>query len=184
MRVDVTTVLVSAALSAIVSAVVALSLTTYRAGREAQAARRVRARQALETEATAMRSTLRSYRAGYADNQHREQSTAHIDDYVKVSGLLTLAAHLSPLRSWLVHRRCRLLFGEHWTRLAEVHPADPASPGSLMAAPLIAAARSARRGEPTASGLDGLLHRAYSERPGHRLQSRLQRQLAMLSRAL
>lgn len=162
-----------------------MALTTYRAGREARATRRVQARESIGAIGRSLRADLRTYRAGYAGGSRREAMITKMDDYVKASELLTLADDLGAIRRRLVTRRCRILYGKHWTSLAEISRADPSSLGSLVALPIAASVRATTGEGPSADdeGRGGLVHRAYSQPPGHALLDRLDRHLAMLGRS-
>lgn len=172
--------LASAALSAVVSASVALALTSYRAARDAAAARRVAARTEIRTRANVLRDTLRRYRAGFAGSQRREPNVAESEDYVTASGFISPASDLGPVRRRLVTRRCRKIFGDHWTALAIIGPADPANVDTHFLLPFWNMLNQRVSHDPTA----GLIHQAYSRPPGDRLLRRLARQVDLLSRSI
>jgi hypothetical protein len=116
------TVLVSAAISTVVSALITLLM----AGRVAIRQRRAEAAEAglveLRTTVDPWRLEVTQYGLGMANSLRRDSSASHGDDHARATQVMNTALKLRRVRRWLVRRRCRAVFGAYWTTLAEQMP--------------------------------------------------------------
>lgn len=178
---DWSTVVVSAAISAIVGALVSIAAVSQTTVRQRRAERRDEALLALKRVVTPLRSDLRLCELGIRTGNKRTSERSHIDDHRLATDVLDSTEKTSRLRSSLVRRRCRRVFGEYWTTLAEEMPYADDSLGSAVVPALLGAPRLLENGTLRSSPVAGLLHRAYMEDPGSREQSQLHRELRRLS---
>ncbi len=177
------TVLLSAGISAVVGAVVSLLAVSQVTTRRARAERADASRRALAAVVGPLRSDLRKYQLGMNRGLQRGPATAQLDDHRLVSGILAASSDLPWWRRRLVERRCRRVFGDHWTDLARDWPYDPSSVGAALGPSLMAGIRAGKNGQ-SAAPVAGLIHRAYTNAPGHVLLQQLDRQLRLLAAAL
>lgn len=174
---DAATILVSAAVSAIVGTGVSLTAVRTVTVRQAKAEAAHTARKRLAATVRPLRYQVAQYRAGMLASLRREPGTSDSQDHALATMVLAAAADLPWWRRRLVRRRCLRVVGPFWTRLAELSPADPVpTMGSVLAPVFSAQFQGAVDGSP----LDGLLHRALCEPREHPVLVQLDRQLARL----
>jgi len=186
--VDWATIAISAGISAVISSslsvLVSLATTSSITVRQARAQRRENARLALAQVAEELRLALAQYRANTRSSAQRDPKKAHSEDQRWATRILTAAADLGRIRRWLVKRRCRRIFGNFWTDMADIYPAnEPAKTlGDAVGAALVVQFQQAERGE-QADTTGHLLHSAYVADPGDRIQAKLDRELRLLRAA-
>jgi hypothetical protein len=178
---DWSTVIASAAVSAIVGALVSITAVSQTTVRQRRAERRDDALLTLKRVATTLRSDLRLYELGIRTGNKRTAERSHIDDHRLATAVLDSTENMSRLRTSLVRRRCRRVFGGYWATLAEEMPYADDSLGSAVVPALLGAPRLQASGTLKSSPIDSLLHRAYMEDPGSREQAQLRRELRRLS---
>lgn len=178
---DVSTLLASAAVSAVVGTLVSVAAVSQVTVRRARAERADAARRAVVGIVSPLRVDIGKYRARMLPGLGREPQTAQMADYETVSRVLAAAADLPGWRRRLVLRRCRRVFGRYWTDLAELSPADPSSLGSIVAPVLVAEYQRLKAGADLSGRTDGLMHRALCCPPEDGMVGDLARELAQLA---
>lgn len=181
LRMDLDTILVSAAVSAIVGAVVSLLAVSQVTVRQAKAQRAYEAHQAVNAVVEPWVSDVGMYRLHRLSSLERQPDTPHAEDHARVTEVLGAADGLPAWRRWLVRRRLLRLFGPFWLDLGSHRPADTSTLGSSMAVILQAQMHASRHGHDHREQVSGLYHRALSQEPGHPLQDRLIRELGRLA---
>lgn len=181
-RVDWSTLLASAGVSAVVGAVVSLLTVSQATVRRARAERREAARRAVSAAVSPVLDEVARYEYLRPPEPKRTLEQSHMDDHARLVIVRRAAADLPAWRRWLIDRRCRRVFGHYWTDLARDYPSALDSDSGSLTSWLAASTRdyraSAGRGP-----VDGLLHRAYCERAGHPLVHKLRRELRRLAAA-
>lgn len=178
---DWSTVFLSAGVSAVVGAVVSLLTVSQTTVKRARAERREAARVALAARVAPLIDDLARYRFRRSRPKPlREPDLAEFDDHATVVGIRAAAADLPPWRRRLVDRRLRAVFGTTWTDLAIDYPTKPDANESRGAWLAVALENSET---PDTVPDYGLLHRAYSARPGDPSQDELTRALRRLAAA-
>ncbi len=184
MSVDWVTVLVSGSTSAAVGVIVSLLAVPQTVVRQRRAERRDDARRLLEQAVDGLIVEHARYLYLRPPEPRRTNERSHMDDHGHVVRIRRAAADLSPLRRYLIDRRCRRVFGDYWTELARDLPA--ADTADVISASVGAWFAAERRGAPPADGrgpLDGLMQRAYSRPAGDPLVRKLGRELRRLRAA-
>lgn len=181
-RVDWSTLLASAGVSAVVGAVVSLLAVSQTTVRRAKAERADASRLAVRECVAPLLAELARYQYVGLERAKREAETSHMDDHAHVVAIRSAAADLPGWRRWLVDRRCRRVFGDYWTDLARDYPSVGRETGGTLTAWFAASVAESKR-PPGARPVDGLMHRAYSQQSGHTLVDRLRRELRRLAAA-
>ena len=171
------TVLASAAISVFVSSVMSLLLVPVVAVRQARAQQREQARQRLAGVARRLMLDLDRYEERLIGG--RKPETGVGDDSETAAAVLRAAAGLGRFRSWLVLRRCRSIFGQHWLSHAVLYPGEDEGHERFNGM-LFGQIRS--RGE-NVDLTSHALHQAYATPPGGRAQRVLAHHLKRLARA-
>lgn len=177
------TLLATAGVSAVVSALVSLWAVRMVTVRRAKAERADAARRAVRAEAEKLLRALARYRYTEGRPTPARGNTAEADDHAAVVRIRNAATDLPAWRRWLVDRRCRRVFGDYWTDLAIDYPSDLESGAGTFIAHLnerLRAKRADGRGNQSTPA-DSLIHRAYSELPGHPALDELRRELRHLA---
>jgi len=177
---DLSTLLVSAAVSVLVSTIVSLLIAPTLVVRQERAKRRERAREAVDGVAGALLLDLDRYRGGWGGPPHRKTDVADGDDTERAAKVIRAAADLGRQRRWLVQRRCRIIFGQRWTQWAMAYPGEDES-NHRAAKTMFGQVREHGKDVDITSHL---IHQAYSHPPDHPSQKRLARHLRWLARSL
>lgn len=160
-------------MSSLVSLVAVRQVTVRRARAERAEAARV----AVRAHVTAMIDDLARYRFQRRRTApDRKPDLGAIGDHASVVRIRAAAADLPAWRRRRVDNRCRRVFGRTWTDLAINFPTKSEGGESVGAWFALAAEH---RGPEEADF--GLLHRAYSEMPGHPSQDQLASELRRLA---
>lgn len=178
---DWSTLLVSAAVSALVGALVSIAAVSQTTVRQRRAERRDEALLALKRVVMPLRMDLRLFELRVRTGNKRTAERSHVDDHRLATAVLDTTEDMGRLRSLLVRRRCRRVFGEYWTTLAEEMPYADDTLGSAVVPALFGAPRLVESGALKSSPMDGLFHRAFMEDPGNREHAQLRRELRRLS---
>jgi hypothetical protein len=178
---DWSTVILSAAVSAVVGALVSLAAVSQTTVRQRRAERRDEALLALKKIVVPLRLDLRLYELGVRTGNKRTAERSHVDDHRLATAVLDSTENMGKLRSALVRRRCRRVFGEYWATLAEEMPYADDSLGSAVVPALLGAPMLLESGALKSSPVAGLMHRAYMGDPGSPEQTQLRRELRRLS---
>ena len=173
--------LVSAGVSALVSATIAWAVAGHLTTRQKRAEAALEARRGLKRLVAPLLRQVVQYRAGLIAGR---PDAGHLSDAQLAAEFLRVAEPLPWWGRWLVRRRVRRLVGAEWFDLAELH--DPASGEEVVAGWLlsgIADARSAGGGEDVARSSDlGLLRRGLTAGPGSADAAALERALRRLAK--
>ena len=172
---------VTAAISAIVGAVVSLLAVSQVTVRQRRAERRDQARVELHEAVQPLRADVRKYQARIKSGMKRDQNAViQGEDYAYATQWLTIAARLHPVRQWLVRRRTRRLVGKLIWQVADISPMRDEGLGSI--APLLFAQVTPEQfGLQEGDSPFGLLHEALTTDPGSPQLRRLERSLARLA---
>lgn len=173
------TLLASAGISAVISAVVALLASSSTKVRQMRAERAELARLRVYEVTKRMRRELRLYSDGMSHSSAREAKDGyHAADHKVCSEILAAAEGLGVLRRLLVEWRCRRIFGHFTYELSQDAPYNGSSPGHVIAPILVRQFNATKDLDVTGY----LLSRAYCTPPGHASQGRARRQLVLLGR--
>jgi hypothetical protein len=178
---DWSTLIVSAAVSAVVGALVSIAAVSQTTVRQRRADRRDQALVALKKIVVPLRMDLRLFELRVRTGMKRTAERSHIDDHRLATAVLDTTEDMGRLRRLLVRRRCRRIFGEYWASLAEEMPYADHSLDSAMVPALLGAPRLLESGALKSTPMDGLFHRAYMRDPGGREQAQLRKELRRLS---
>lgn len=162
---DWSTVFLSAGVSTLISAVVALAAVPRTVALTERAKRRVAASLALEELVGQWGDELARYRVASPDRAARGAATLVTDDLVDVQRVLRACADLSWFRRTLVAYRLKRIYGRGWVRLAHEYPTAPTGDGAFTAILATSLAHAGHTGGARTLSTDYLLHRVYSTAP-------------------
>lgn len=182
MTVDWVTVVVRAAISAVVGAVVSLIAVHGQTVRRMRAETSETARRTIREALAPTRLEVRRYRLDRSREAgpKRKADTAHGDDLVLTTTVVNAAEGFGAIRRHLFGLRSRRVFGREFYRIASMHhPDDAASSTSLM---MVAMIRGIDQTGNPIIFTDGLLHRALASSPTSPLVRKLDRHITRLAR--